>query len=43
MDIIVDHQEEQARHDTAFETFASELFQMEHDEHYQSSLLKEED
>ena len=43
MDIIVGHQEEQARHNTAFESLASELFQMEHDENYQSPLLEKED
>ena len=42
MDIIVGHQEEQERHDTSFETFASELFQMEHDGEYRSHLLEDD-
>jgi hypothetical protein len=39
LDIIVDHHEGQERNDTAFESFASELFQMQNDGNYQSHLL----
>ncbi len=39
---ILDYAEGQARNDTAYETFASELFQMQHDENYKSHLLDQE-
>jgi hypothetical protein len=42
MDIIAGHKEKQTRNDTAFETFASELFQMQNDGKYQSYLLRED-
>ncbi len=41
MDIIAGHKEKQTRNDTAFETFASELFQMQNNGNYQSHLLDE--
>ena len=42
MDIIFAQKAEQGRNDTAFETFASELFQMQNDGNYQSHLLEED-
>ncbi len=42
MEIIVGHKEEQARNDTAFETFASELFQIQNDGAYRTHLLEDD-
>ena len=39
---ILDYKEGQARNDIAFETFASELFQMQNDGAYRSHLLDQE-
>ena len=39
---ILDYKEQEARNDTAFETLASELFQMQNDEDYRSHLLDQE-
>ena len=42
MNIILGQEEEQSRNDTSHEIFASELFQMQNNENYQSHLLDQQ-